>query len=37
MTTAIVTGSAGLTGSETYKCLHDKGMTVVEIDNDLRS
>lgn len=36
MTLAIVTGSAGLIGSETCKFLHEKGMEVVGIDNDLR-
>lgn len=37
MTVAIVTGSAGLIGSETCKFLHGKGLTVVGIDNDMRS
>ncbi len=37
MSVAIVTGSAGLIGSETCKFLHEKGMDVVGIDNDLRS
>jgi CDP-paratose 2-epimerase len=36
MTVAIVTGSAGLVGSETVRFLHDKGMDVVGIDNNLR-
>lgn len=36
MTVAIVTGSAGLIGSETCKFLHEKGLEVVGIDNDLR-
>lgn len=36
MTLAIVTGSAGLVGSETVRFLHDKGMDVVGIDNNLR-
>jgi CDP-paratose 2-epimerase len=36
MSVAIVTGSAGLIGSETCKFLHDKGLEVVGIDNDLR-
>lgn len=36
MTTAIVTGAAGLVGSETVRFLHDKGMDVVGIDNNLR-
>ncbi len=37
MTVAIVTGSAGLIGSETCKFLHEKGMDVVGIDNDMRA
>jgi CDP-paratose 2-epimerase len=37
MSVAIVTGSSGLIGSETAKFLHDKGMDVVGIDNDMRS
>jgi CDP-paratose 2-epimerase len=37
MTVAIVTGSAGLIGSETCKFLHAKGLEVIGIDNDLRS
>jgi len=36
MTNAIVTGSAGLIGSETVKFLHEKGMDVIGIDNNLR-
>ena len=36
MSTAIVTGSAGLIGSETVRFLHGKGMDVVGIDNNLR-
>ncbi len=36
MSVAIVTGSSGLTGSETAKFLHEKGMHVVGIDNDMR-
>ena len=36
MTTAIVTGAAGLVGSETVRFLHDKGMDVIGIDNNLR-
>jgi CDP-paratose 2-epimerase len=36
MTTAIVTGSAGLIGSETVRFLHDKGMDVIGLDNNLR-
>lgn len=37
MPVAIVTGSAGLIGSESVKALHQKGFTVVGIDNDMRS
>ena len=37
MTVAIVTGSGGLIGSEMSAFLHDKGMDVVGIDNDMRS
>jgi NAD(P)-dependent dehydrogenase (short-subunit alcohol dehydrogenase family) len=36
MATAIVTGSAGLIGSETVRFLHDKGMDVIGLDNNLR-
>jgi CDP-paratose 2-epimerase len=36
MSVAIVTGSSGLIGSETAKFLHEKGMQVVGIDNDMR-
>ena len=36
MSTAIVTGSAGLIGSEAAVFLHQKGMNVIGIDNDLR-
>src|SRR5262245_1513031 len=36
MTVAIVTGSAGLVGSEAVRFLHDQGLTVVGIDNHLR-
>src|SRR5882762_7637438 len=37
MAVAIVTGSSGLIGSETAKLLHEKGMEVVGIDNNMRS
>lgn len=37
MDIAIVTGSAGLIGSESTKALHKKGFTVVGIDNDMRA
>ncbi len=33
---AIITGSSGLIGSETAKFVHEKGMEVVGIDNNLR-
>lgn len=36
MATAIVTGSAGLIGSETVRFLHDQGMDVIGLDNNLR-
>jgi CDP-paratose 2-epimerase len=36
MTTAIVTGAAGLVGSETVRFLHDKGLDIIGIDNNLR-
>lgn len=36
MSVAIVTGSSGLIGSETAKFLHEKGMQIVGIDNDMR-
>jgi len=36
MSTAIVTGSGGLVGSETVRFLHDQGMDVIGIDNNLR-
>lgn len=37
MSVALVTGSSGLIGSESVRFLHEKGFTVVGIDNDLRS
>lgn len=37
MKVAIVTGSAGLIGSESCKALHSQGFTVIGIDNDLRA
>ncbi|MBF0094783.1 MAG: NAD-dependent epimerase/dehydratase family protein [Alphaproteobacteria bacterium] len=37
MSVAIVTGSAGLIGAETVRFFHAKGLTVVGIDNDMRS
>lgn len=37
MSTAIVTGAAGLIGSETCKRFHTEGLDVIGIDNDMRS
>jgi len=37
MSVAIVTGSAGLIGSETCKALDEEGFTVVGIDNNMRA
>jgi len=37
MAVALITGSAGLIGSETTKWFHERGFTVVGIDNDLRA
>jgi len=37
MSIALVTGSAGLIGSETCKRLHAEGMEIVGIDNDMRA
>lgn len=37
MSVAVVTGSSGLVGSETVRFLHEQGMDVVGIDNDMRS
>ena len=37
MSVAIVTGSAGLIGSETCKKFHAEGFDVVGIDNDMRA
>src|SRR5438552_1469154 len=36
MSVALVTGSSGLIGSETVKFLHEKGMDIVGIDNNMR-
>jgi CDP-paratose 2-epimerase len=36
MSVALVTGSAGLIGSETVRFLHEQGMDVVGIDNHMR-
>ena len=37
MSTAVVTGSGGLVGSETVRFLHQQGMDVIGIDNNLRA
>lgn len=37
MSIAIITGSAGLIGSETVRRFHSEGLDVVGIDNDLRA
>jgi CDP-paratose 2-epimerase len=37
MSIALITGSGGLIGSQAATFFHEKGMTVVGIDNDLRS
>lgn len=37
MSVVIVTGSAGLIGSETVRCFAKQGMEVVGIDNDMRA
>ena len=37
MSVAVITGSSGLIGSEAARFLHDKGLHVVGIDNDMRS
>ncbi|MBI4471561.1 MAG: NAD-dependent epimerase/dehydratase family protein [Acidobacteria bacterium] len=37
MSVAVITGSGGLIGSEAARFVHDKGMDVAGIDNDLRS
>lgn len=36
MKTALITGSAGLIGAEACRFFHDKGYTIVGIDNDMR-
>ena len=36
MSVAIITGSGGLIGSETARFLHEQGMEVVGIDNNMR-
>ena len=36
MSVAVITGSAGLIGSETVRFLHAKGMDIVGIDNNMR-
>ena len=37
MSVAIVTGSAGLVGSEASKKFHAEGFDIVGIDNDMRA
>ena len=37
MSVAIVTGSAGLIGSETCKRLHAEGFDIIGMDNDMRA
>lgn len=37
MSIAVITGSSGLVGSETAKFLHDQGMQIIGIDNNLRA
>lgn len=37
MSVAVVTGSAGLVGAQAVRFLHDRGLHVVGIDNDMRS
>jgi CDP-paratose 2-epimerase len=37
MSVAIITGSAGLIGSETSRWFHEQGFDIVGIDNDLRA
>ncbi|MEP6988558.1 MAG: NAD-dependent epimerase/dehydratase family protein, partial [Chloroflexota bacterium] len=37
MAIVVVTGSAGLIGSETVKRFHAEGFDVVGIDNDMRA
>lgn len=36
MSVAIVTGSSGLIGSETARFLHEQGLAIIGIDNDMR-
>ena len=36
MNIALITGSAGLVGSEAAYFFHEKGLQIVGIDNDLR-
>ena len=37
MSMALVTGSAGLIGSETCKRFHSEGLDIAGIDNDMRA
>src|SRR5204863_1741743 len=36
MPVAVVTGSSGLVGSETARFVHEKGLEVIGLDNDMR-
>ena len=36
MTVVVVTGAGGLVGAETVRFFHDKGLDVVDLDNDMR-
>jgi CDP-paratose 2-epimerase len=36
MSVALISGSSGLIGSETARFLHEQGLEVVGIDNDMR-
>ncbi len=37
MKIVVITGSAGLIGSESVRFFHNKGLSVVGIDNDMRA
>ena len=37
MSIAIITGSAGLIGSQTAQFFHNKGFEIIGIDNDMRA
>ena len=36
MTVAVITGSAGLVGAEAARFFSEKGLDIVDIDNDMR-